>query len=98
VRRIWFTSDYHMGHRNIIGLCDRPFTVSVTLGGADGNECRLENVGVVSVTVGTSVWCGDKALWVTLSWGKGSRFGAGECKLECKLRTRRRVTNVGQAA
>ena len=23
--RIWFTSDYHMGHRNIIGLCDRPF-------------------------------------------------------------------------
>ncbi len=23
--RVWFTSDYHMGHRNIIGLCDRPF-------------------------------------------------------------------------
>ena len=23
--RIWFTSDYHMGHRNIIGLCRRPF-------------------------------------------------------------------------
>ena len=23
--RIWFTSDYHMGHRNIIGLCGRPF-------------------------------------------------------------------------
>ncbi len=23
--RIWFTSDYHMGHRNIIGLCERPF-------------------------------------------------------------------------
>ena len=23
--RTWFTSDYHMGHRNIIGLCDRPF-------------------------------------------------------------------------
>lgn len=22
---IWFTSDYHMGHRNIIGLCERPF-------------------------------------------------------------------------
>ena len=21
----WFTSDYHLGHRNIIGLCDRPF-------------------------------------------------------------------------
>jgi hypothetical protein len=23
--RIWSTSDYHMGHRNIIGLCGRPF-------------------------------------------------------------------------
>jgi calcineurin-like phosphoesterase family protein len=23
--RTWFTSDYHMGHRNIIGLCSRPF-------------------------------------------------------------------------
>lgn len=23
--RTWFTSDYHMGHRNIIGLCGRPF-------------------------------------------------------------------------
>ena len=23
--RIWFTSDYHMGHSNIIGLCERPF-------------------------------------------------------------------------
>ncbi len=23
--RIWFTSDYHMGHGNIIGLCERPF-------------------------------------------------------------------------
>ena len=23
--RIWFTSDYHMGHRNIIELCERPF-------------------------------------------------------------------------
>ena len=21
----WFTSDYHLGHRNIIGLCERPF-------------------------------------------------------------------------
>jgi calcineurin-like phosphoesterase family protein len=23
--QVWFTSDYHLGHRNIIGLCDRPF-------------------------------------------------------------------------
>ncbi len=25
MKRVWFTSDYHMGHRNIIGLCERPF-------------------------------------------------------------------------
>ncbi len=23
--RVWFTSDYHLGHRNIIHLCERPF-------------------------------------------------------------------------
>jgi calcineurin-like phosphoesterase family protein len=23
--RTWFTADYHMGHGNIIGLCERPF-------------------------------------------------------------------------
>ncbi len=23
--RAWFTADYHMGHSNIIGLCERPF-------------------------------------------------------------------------
>ncbi len=25
VSNVWFTSDYHMGHFNIIGLCQRPF-------------------------------------------------------------------------
>lgn len=25
MNRVWFTSDYHMGHGNIIGLCQRPF-------------------------------------------------------------------------
>ena len=24
--QVWFTSDYHLGHRNIIHLCERPFS------------------------------------------------------------------------
>jgi len=25
MKQVWFTSDYHLGHRNIIHLCERPF-------------------------------------------------------------------------
>ncbi len=25
MNNVWFTSDFHMGHFNIIGLCQRPF-------------------------------------------------------------------------
>jgi calcineurin-like phosphoesterase family protein len=35
MKRVWFTSDYHMGHRNIIGLCERPFV------DVDTMECEI---------------------------------------------------------
>lgn len=44
MKRTWFTSDYHMGHRNIIDLCERPF--------ADVNTMDLEIIARHNELVG----------------------------------------------
>ena len=44
MKRVWFTSDYHMGHRNIIGLCERPF--------ADVDTMEREIVALHNALVG----------------------------------------------
>jgi calcineurin-like phosphoesterase family protein len=37
-RKIWFTSDTHFGHNNVIGYCNRPFTSVVEM-----NNSIIEN-------------------------------------------------------
>jgi calcineurin-like phosphoesterase family protein len=32
VSDIWFSSDFHMGHRNVVGYCKRPFLFDYSLG------------------------------------------------------------------
>lgn len=38
MKDIWFTSDWHLGHRNIIKFCNRPFTDAHEM-----NEAIIEN-------------------------------------------------------
>lgn len=55
--RTWFTADLHLGHRNIIGYCNRPFADA-----ADMNRALIANWNE-TVGDGDTVWIlGDFAL------------------------------------
>lgn len=60
---VWFTSDTHIGHRNIITLSDRPFRTYAGEPDIDAHDQRLiENINSCVGANDLLVHCGDVAL------------------------------------
>jgi calcineurin-like phosphoesterase family protein len=78
---IWFSSDWHIGHANIIGMCGRPFASVEEM-----DQAIIDNVNNWIRPHDTLYFLGDLCWWKGERWGVYQRWVKTIRQIKCNNR------------